>query len=605
MRARLLACGLAVALGACTSPPAEAPPLPPPPLSVSAPEDIAAKARLFAERGEEPAAAPPSPSPEPPVAEEVAPAASAATLSADDLAEGGAAAGFFARAEAPSDAPRSRVLDMRLRALSSRVKRMHDAWSAESDEWSSRAMQMEAKRLAVRLDPVVKRAEAKATVSVHVRHLQSQRVLYDHLGSELRNPASNQKMLTSCAALDLLGPEFRFETRVLRDADTLYIVGSGDPTISVSRLTEHVKELAEKSDLSRITRLVIDESAFSQERFIPGFVLDNIGLVYAAPTGALSLADNAVGISITPGAAGEAVRVYTEPQSPYIVVDNQGRTVEGEVAPENALWVRTKEHGEQTIVEVRGQLRAGSKPLFERRRIHDPGLNFAHAFTAALGTVWRSARLSIARGVAPPSAHLLKTWSSLPLVDVARAAMAYSNNFATEQILRTLARQVDGVGSFAHGKRILELYWGTVGVTPSALVVDNGSGLTHEGRFTARGLVDLLSAAHLAQPPNSGLLSVLPIAGQPGTLRNRQLHARGRLRAKTGTLNGVSALTGVLAAVNGDPVLALSIMQNPKAKSSLDVGARHATEEAIVRVLVEHIDQRHAAHRGGLRAKER
>jgi D-alanyl-D-alanine carboxypeptidase/D-alanyl-D-alanine-endopeptidase (penicillin-binding protein 4) len=164
--------------------------------------------------------------------------------------------------------------------------------------------------------------------------------------------------------------------------------------------------------------------------------------------------------------------------------------------------------------------------------------------------------------------------------------------------LRTLAWRISGLGSFEEGKRILELYWQTVGVAPNALVVDNGSGLSRQGRFTAKGLVDLLSAAHLTQPPNAGLLAVLPVAGQPGTLVGRQLHARGRLRAKTGTMDGVSALTGILTSVAGDPVIAFSIMQNPTAgNNSLDVAARHAAEEDIGQVLLDYVDERAASER--------
>lgn len=554
--------------------------------------DLAAKADLFVDAPprKPDAAADEREEAAPPAATDGTRVADAAGPPAPDGGEAPGEARFFA--DAPSgEAPRSEVLELRLSSLAGRVAQMHHAWSTEADEWSQRAMELQARKLQARLDPVVRRVEQRATASVHVRHLQAQRVLYDHRGAELRNPASNQKMLTASAALDLLGPEYRFETRVRRTADAVYLVGGGDPTLTSDGLARLAAALAAGHDLSGLTAIVVDESAFSAERFIPGFALDDVGFAYTAPTGALSLDDNVVTVTVGPGAAGQPVRVHVTPESHHVALDVQARSLEG---VDTALSVRTLARGPQTVVEVRGRMRAGDKPVVERRRVYDPGLFTGEVFAAALATAAGAARLEVRRGAAPPTAHLLETVTSMPLVDVVRDALAYSNNFATEQVLRTLAWRMSGSGSFEEGKRILERYWSTVGVTPRALVVDNGSGLSREGRFTARGLVDLLSAAHLAQPPNSGLLSVLPVAGQAGTLRHRQLQARGRLRAKTGTLDGVSALTGVLTSVSGDPVLALSIMLNPTRTDSLDVGARHAAEEDIVRVLLDFVDEQKA-----------
>ncbi|MBN1962180.1 MAG: D-alanyl-D-alanine carboxypeptidase/D-alanyl-D-alanine-endopeptidase [Deltaproteobacteria bacterium] len=486
--------------------------------------------------------------------------------------------------------PKSKILELRLLSLSKRVKRMHEAWLAKSDEWSQRAMELESRRLAARLDPIIKRVERRSAVSLHVRHLRSQRVLYDHNGLEQRNPASNQKMLTISAALDLLGPESHFETKVMRTADTLFIIGGGDPTLTPERINEYAQTLTNENDLSGIVHLVIDETAFSNERFTPGMTLDDVGYAYAAPSGALSFADNVVHISVTPSSTGGLARVQVSPYNHHILIDSQVRIIASHEG-ENTVWVRTRPRGDQTAVEVRGEMRANDKPLYEKRRVYDPGMFTGQAFGDAIAKASGQAILPVVRGRAPSGGHLLQTWNSLPLIDIAKDTLAFSNNFATEMILRTIAWRFVGIGSFEEGKNILEQYWQTIGVTPNALVVDNGSGLTREGRFTAQGLVDLLSAAHLVQPANSGLLAVLPVAGKPGTLAHRQSHARGRLRAKTGTLNGVSALTGIITKVTGDPVIAFSLVINPTAnKSSLDVGARHAAEEDIGKVLVGFVD---------------
>ncbi|MCK5690942.1 D-alanyl-D-alanine carboxypeptidase, partial [Myxococcota bacterium] len=111
---------------------------------------------------------------------------------------------------------------------------MHKSWEAgrSSGDLGS-ALSMESKWLVKKLEPIMLEIEKRATISIHVRDLRSQHVLVEHRATELRNPASNQKMLTAAASLDLLGPEYRFETQIFQNNDTLYLVGSGDPSLTV------------------------------------------------------------------------------------------------------------------------------------------------------------------------------------------------------------------------------------------------------------------------------------------------------------------------------------------------------------------------------------
>lgn len=123
------------------------------------------------------------------------------------------------------------VLKAKLDAVSSRVRTMHAAWlTDDGGRRSDSALKADGKRLAAILDPVLDHAAAGAKISVHVRDMRSQHTLYDRGADELRNPASNQKMLTASAALDLLGADYRFETRILRSGSVIYLVGEGDPS---------------------------------------------------------------------------------------------------------------------------------------------------------------------------------------------------------------------------------------------------------------------------------------------------------------------------------------------------------------------------------------
>lgn len=499
----------------------------------------------------------------------------------------------FSATAAESTPAAPEVLAMRLEALEKRVAQMHRAWEAARHTGETRsALGREAMQLSRRIAPVIDRAEQQATVSVHVRDLKSQHVLLDHNGEELRNPASNQKMLTASAALDLLGPEYRFETHVFRVGRTLYLVGEGDPTLSVKNVAGIAEAIGRDLAAGDVTTVVVDDSAFSEERFIPGIELDNIGLAYAAPTGALSMSDNSVRIVIKPTSPGSPARVSVHPDNSHVQIHSTAVTARKDEADAH-VYVRTRLDGAVTVVDVTGKIAQGSEPATERRRIYDPAAFAGATFAQALADATGGPVPKLQRGTRPENAHLLRSWSSAPLFHVVKGALAYSNNFATEQVLRTLAWRMTGKpGSFEQGATVLESYWDTIGVSPESLVAENGSGLSRAGRFTATGLTDLVSAAYMTQPPNSGLIAVLPGAGEPGTLKNRQSRARGRLRAKTGTLNGVSALTGVLRDLDGDAALALSIMINPGTTTAMSTRERHVVEEQIVYALLEHLEAR-------------
>ncbi len=487
-----------------------------------------------------------------------------------------------------SSLPTQTMLALRLQALSTRVQSMHDAWKANHGESHA---ELDALRVDLALAPIIKRIEEHATVSLHVRDLASQAVLYDHQGQTLRNPASNQKMLTASAALDLLGPDYQFQTHFYQQGKNLYVVGEGDPTLTSERLVDMMKEVAAQFDFKGVEKLRVDDTAFSIEKHIPGYQDDEMGAAYTAPTGALSLDDNAVAFTLIPRGAGEPLTVKLEHPNRNVHVDCTATGSATDDAPENTLSVKSVGDGAITVIEVRGSLSVSRGPQWMRRRVEDPGIFAGEAFAAALAQTLNAPPLAVERGAKPEGAHLLFSWSSAPLIEVVKNAMAHSNNFATEQVLRTLAwRMTSEPGGWENGTKVLAAYWQTIGVNPDALVIKNGSGLSNEGRFTAAGIADLLSAAAMTQVPNSGLLSVLPEAGKEGTLHSRHNEAKGRLRAKTGTMDNISALSGVLTSVAGDPVLVFSLMLNPTKSGGMAVGDRHAAEIQIIKCLITFID---------------
>ena len=126
-----------------------------------------------------------------------------------------------------------------------------------------------AAELQQRLAQLVRRAGG--SIGVHVEDLDEGTWLFDHHGSARLNPASNHKIVTAIAAVELLGADYRFETRLVRDGDALVLVGDGDPSLQTQGLYALASEAIAAGAHVGATRIVVDERAFTAERHGPGY----------------------------------------------------------------------------------------------------------------------------------------------------------------------------------------------------------------------------------------------------------------------------------------------------------------------------------------------
>jgi D-alanyl-D-alanine carboxypeptidase/D-alanyl-D-alanine-endopeptidase (penicillin-binding protein 4) len=482
------------------------------------------------------------------------------------------------------------------------------------------------------IEQTIDRIDDRAQVSVHIRDLDSGRVLFDYYGDSLLNPASNQKLLTTSAALDLLGPDYVFETRVILAGDVLYLVGEGDPTIDGEALSALAGEVAERIAVGEVSKIVVDDSAFSPRAFGPGYSREGWGASYEAPSGAMSLNFNTVEITVYPVKGSLRPAIKIEPDSSHVVVESSVRYAKGpsdldirshRQLPENRDGEEVPREQILTRVEVEGSLGMGSRGYKVRRRVVDPGMFSGGAFAMMLAEASQSEPLPVRTGSAPRvyldglaeqqgdgdhrefpvmlehdegqdlDVLLVAVHRSPPLIDIVGGVLTYSNNFMAEQILRTLGWRMTGdPGDWDNGSEVVRGYWEALGNDPSQLVFENGSGLSSVGRVTTSGLVDLMSVAARTQQSGSSLIDALPVAGTEGTLRTRtRLRRSGKqVRAKSGTLNGVSGLTGVITTEDGEPQVAFSILINVRETDRVGAQARREIEDRIVMDVLDHID---------------
>lgn len=389
-------------------------------------------------------------------------------------------------------------------------------------------------------------------------------------------PASTMKLFTTAIALERLGAEHTFSTDVLRDGlmdkdgvvhGNLIIRGDGDPALSQrfvrggpSAPMDMLASLTSSAGVTRVTGdLIADASAF-ESRIIPeGWLTRYAGSAYAAPFSALSLNENIVVVSITPGAVGREATVALEPAIRGMTVTNTVRTVGG-----SGVRVSSRRASDDKVI-VSGTIgsRAGQRRY--QLVVGDPVTYTAGAYRAALEAKGITIGGNIRVGTTTPQATIVSSMPSPPLSRLVSLMNRESINHYAEMLWRDAARgpQRSIVGSAQTADSTLQQFlMKQVGVSPGAVIATDGSGLSVLDRVTPRAMVQLLSHANTASW-SSAFHASLPVAGESELLRHRMkaTPAQGNLHAKTGTTNSVISLAGYVTAENGE-IIAFSFLYN-------------------------------------------
>ena len=420
---------------------------------------------------------------------------------------------------------------------------------------------------------------SNARVAMQVESLDDGQVIYSRNPDELLNPASNTKLVTAAAGLLRLGPEYRFNTDYLSDKPlnngrlgTLYVKGRADPSVTTERLDTLVGDLWHRG-VRNLGDIVLDDSFFDREEFGAGWEQESSDKAWAAGVGALSLNHNAVAIYITPGdRTGARARVEVEPDArDYFVVDDRVVTVRAN--GRRKLRPRTIPEGERTRILVEGRIPLRAEAVVLYRRVGDPA--FYYGQTLRLLLKKRGIRVSgrVKRGTTPQTAVLIQSYESSELGEIIRDMNKISSNFIAEMVVKTLGAELKGTpGSWPKGLEVAEDLLAELGIPRGTYVLKNGSGLNDTNRFTARQIATLLQAVWKRFPVASEFVSSLGIAARDGTMRLRMegTDAAGRLRAKTGTLERVTALSGYVQSLGGERFV-FSVLVNDWAGKSAPV----------------------------------
>lgn len=411
---------------------------------------------------------------------------------------------------------------------------------------------------------------AGSHAGVVIRDPRTDEVLYSRNAQRRATPASNAKLLTSAAAMNVLGPEYRFHTGVHTAArqdgqvlrGDLYLRGSGDPTMLAADYDRLAERVAATGIREIEGRLLTDDSFFDDVRLGTGWAWDDEPYYYAAGVSALTVAPNedydagTVIVRATPGAQGRPAAVRLQPYTEAVRVDNRTTTSEPDAAPDLRV---EREHGGDRLV-VSGSVPARGEPVEEFSSVSDPTAYAADVFVRALAAHGVTVR-GVGSGTVPPRAREIAGRNSMPLRKLLVPFLKLSNNGHAEALTKAMGRVVEDEGSWAAGTRVLADELGDFGIDAGKLRLVDGSGLSSMDAVTPGQLATLLD--NVRQRPWFRLWhDALPVAGHSdrligGTLRSRMVDtpAEGNVHAKTGSLTGVSSLSGYVTAANGRPLV--------------------------------------------------
>lgn len=421
-------------------------------------------------------------------------------------------------------------------------------------------------------------------------------------------PASNMKLYSTAAALYYLGPDFRFSTYLLADGEIeggvldgdLILYGTGDPAISGRMLesTSATFDALADSLLARGIReirgdIVGDGSYFDDDWIGDGWKEDDRMAWYAAPVGALMFGESMVSVRVLPaGEAGMPAEIRTAPATLDLGIENLVETV-------SSGSTRVRFEHTPTGLAVTGRIRGGHPGVARSIPVVNPANYAASALYATLedrgirvtGTVTSirspaDSPVGMAGGRADSSPpRVLAIHRSPELAEIISVTNHVSHNLFAEALLKTVGRVAFGDGSFAGGARAVEYFLECEALVDTAAVDQvDGSGLSRFNRVTPRTTIKLLDYMARGDAWQEYFTS-LPEAGSADGLRRMyDTAAEGNLRAKTGTIMNVSALSGYVTSADGER-LAFSIMANDvpstwRAKRTEDaIGARLAEFE--------------------------
>ncbi len=433
---------------------------------------------------------------------------------------------------------------------------------------------------AEQIQRLLRGVSGRSDVAVVARDVGTGQTLFHSSGNLPLKPASVIKLFVTAAAVEHFAADFHFETRFLRSANELWVVGAGDPALGDERLlqrrgltpngqlSEWARKIAESFGSDPVERIVLDDDVFDRQTRHPDWPADQYQQWYQAPVSGLCFNDNCVDVSL---------RVLGREITPILTPALPAEFVRNGLVLGRAHRPTLHRAADSDVFELRGSLaRSDSLAPVSMNR---PTVVFGYALADALRRAGLVVSGPVVRRELPADHDATPLFvERTPLRHVLWRCNNFSQNLFAECLLKALSAydahgERTATGSWADGLAAERGLLQRLGVDLTDAQFRDASGLSHENRVTADQIVAVLVAMK-KHPRGGAFVDSLARPGEDGTLRRRftEPALRDRLRGKTGTIRGVHTLAGYLTRTDGG-TSAFAILIN---------GAANATFQAQI-----------------------
>ncbi len=427
-----------------------------------------------------------------------------------------------------------------------------------------------------------------AQISVSVYDLTDNKPVYLRNEKLLLHPASNQKILITTAAYLFLGKNYNFETSVYHTGEIkdsvcsgdLYFVGGFDPDFSLLDLDSLIQAI-KKSGIKKIEgNLYADVSAMDSLFWGAGWMWDDDPYSFLPYLTPLNINKDNITVVVSPSIAAQPAEVSTIPKTAFFEIKNRSITVDSGKSQLNVTrdWISRK-----NTIEVSGTIKNSSAPDTTRLNVFNPNFYFLELAKEKCELAGIKINGKLDTLTAPQNCY--KIFSVNHSIDEAvRNANKNSDNLNAEMILRALGNKYFGKHTSADdGLKLVDSLIILSGFNPKNYLLVDGSGLSHYNLVSAELIDGILKYIYYSHPNIfQRIFDSFPVSGYNGTLRNRMKETPlvGRIHGKTGTLRGISALSGYIESKENH-LLSFSILVQNYVGSSKEA---HAIQDELCKI---------------------
>ena len=408
-----------------------------------------------------------------------------------------------------------------------------------------------------KINSLINASNLSTNLGIKAISLKTNEVLFDLNSDALFNPASNNKIYTCLSALTLLDTNYTFSTEIYIDEKYLYLVGGGDPDLSIDELDSLASIVSTQISGNKI--LVLDDSIFDQKTYGEGWMWDEGSWWYAAQISALSVNDNCVDFIVNPGEIGQPARISSFPESNYYSIINNSLTVNDTVNFKEFKVERDWE-GKTNVFNISGNILDTTSTDTIYRNIHDPTEYTGNLFKKMLNNYGINI-IGIQKGVKPNSSKKIAVHKSKSLPHTLQNLMVESDNLTAELLIKAIGYETNkSQGNWEDGLiRTREFLHNEVGLDSTSFSIKDGSGVSRYNYSSPNHMIKILSWAYNKQSIRDIFLLSLPNGGKNGTVEDRNLPLNSYI--KSGSLAAVTTISGYIINDESNPII-FSIFMN-------------------------------------------